>query len=72
MKDVWFNRPGMASIFTPSAGTAQECRTSSADTSTRIGDSIGTTIRWSVSSSRNCPGARSCVGIMYESNARFS
>lgn len=72
MNDVWFSRPGTASIFTPSAGTAQECSTSSADTSTRMGDSIGITIRWSVSRSRNCPGARSCVGIMYESKAKFS
>uniref|UniRef100_A0A0E9V131 Uncharacterized protein n=1 Tax=Anguilla anguilla TaxID=7936 RepID=A0A0E9V131_ANGAN len=63
---------GTASIFTPKAGTAHECKTSSAVTNTRTGDSIGTTIRWSVSSSRNCPGAKSCVGIMYESNPRSS
>lgn len=72
INDVWFNRPGTASILIPNAGTAQECNTSSADTRTRIGDSIGITIRWSVSSSRNWPGARSCVGIIYESKARFS
>lgn len=59
MKAVWFSRPGTASIFTPSAGTAHECRTSSAETSTRIGDSIGITIRWSASRRRNCPGVKS-------------
>lgn len=48
----------------PRDGTAQECSTSSADTRTRIGDSTGITIRWSVSRSRNCPGMRSCVGTM--------
>ena len=72
IKDVWFSRPGTASILTPSAGTAQECRTSSADTRTRMGDSIGITIRWSVSSRRNWPGVKSCVGIIYESKARSS
>lgn len=72
MKDVWFNRPGTASILIPSAGTAHECKTSSADTKTRMGDSIGMTIRWSVSSSRNCPGVRSCVGTIYESKAKSS
>ena len=64
MKAVWFRRPGTASIFTPRAGTAQEWSTSSADTRTRIGDSMGTTIRWSVSKSRNWPGTRSWVGTM--------
>lgn len=64
MKAVWFSRPGTASIFTPRDGTAQECNTSSADTRTRTGDSMGTTIRWSVSRSRNWPGVRSWVGIM--------
>ena len=72
MKAVWFSRPGTASIFTPRAGTAHECSTSSAETRTRMGDSTGITIRWSVSNSRNWPGARSCVGIMYESNPRSS
>lgn len=64
MKAVWFSRPGTASIFTPKEGTAQECKTSSAETRTRMGDSTGVIIRWSASRRRNCPGARSCVGIM--------
>lgn len=64
MNDVWFSRPGIASVFTPREGTAQECRTSSAVTMMRIGDSIGTTTRWSTSSSRKCPGGSSAVGIM--------
>lgn len=71
MKAVWFRRPGTASIFTPSAGTVHAWRTSSAVTKTRIGDCIGTTIRWSASKRRNCPGERSSVWIMYESNSRF-
>ena len=70
INDVWFNRPGIASVFTPSVGTAQECRTSSAVMIMRMGDSIGMTNRWSTSRSRKCPGRSSVVGIMYESNAR--
>lgn len=61
IKAVWFKRPGTASILTPKAGTAHECKTSSADTRTRTGDSMGTTIRWSVSSRRNWPGVKSWV-----------
>lgn len=56
----------------PKDGSAQECSTSSAVIKIRTGDSVGTTIRWSVSNRRNCPGAKSCVGIMYESNVRLS
>lgn len=70
IKAVWFKRPGTASILIPSAGTAHEWRTSSAETKTRVGESIGTTIRWSVSSRRNWPGARSCVGTIYESKLK--
>lgn len=72
MNAVWFRRPGTASIFTPRLGTAQEWRTSSAEIRIRIGDSTGTTIRWSASRRRNWPGARSCVGIIYESKPRSS
>lgn len=72
MKATWLRRPGTASIFTPKAGIVQECRTSSEVTTTRAGTSIGTTIRWSVSSSRKCPGGKSCEGTMYESKARSS
>ena len=52
-KLVWFSRPGVASVFTPSLGTAHECRTSAAVTIIRIGEFIGSTTRLSVSSSRN-------------------
>lgn len=72
MSAVWFSRPGTASILMPRAGTAHECRTSSAEINIRIGDSTGTTMWWSVSSRRNWPGFKSCVGIMYESKARSS
>lgn len=64
MKVAWFSRPGIASVFTPSEGTAHECRTSSAEISIRMGDSIGITMRWSTSSNRKCPFGRSWVGIM--------
>ncbi len=70
MNDVWFSRPGIASVFTPRVGTAQEWRTSPAVTIMRMGDSMGITTRWSTSSSRKCPRGRSVVGIMYESNVR--
>ena len=43
----------MASVFTPSPGTVQEC---SAVTIIRIGEFIGSTIRLSVSSRRNVRG----------------
>lgn len=59
MKLVWFSRPGTASVFTPNDGTAHECRTSSAEISIRIGVSIGATIRWSTSKSREWPLIRS-------------
>lgn len=62
----------MASVLMPIDGIVHECRTSSAEINIRIGDSIGTTIRLSTSNRRNCPGRRSCVGIMYESNIKSS
>ena len=43
----------MASVFTHSLGTVQECNTSAAVTIIRIGGFIGSTIRLSVSSSQN-------------------
>jgi len=64
IKDVWFNRPGIASVFTPRVGTAHECNTSSAVMIIRMGDSIGTTIRWSTSSKRKWPWGRSIVGVI--------
>lgn len=64
MKDVWLSRPGIASVFTPSEGTAHEWSTSSAVIIMRIGDSIGMTTRWSTSRRRKWPDGRSVVGVM--------
>lgn len=41
----WFNRPGIASVLIPRAGSVQECRTSSADTSSRTSEFAGVIIR---------------------------
>lgn len=70
IKDDWLSRPGIASVFTPKLGTAQEWRTSSAVIMMRMGDSIGITTRWSTSSSRKEPSGSSVVGIIYESKER--
>lgn len=64
MNEVWFNRPGIASVLTPRVGTAQEWSTSPAVMITRMGDSIGITTRWSTSSSRKWPLGKSGVGTM--------
>ena len=61
---VWFSRPGIASVFKPSDGTAHECNTSSDKISIRIVISIGRTTRLSTSNSRSSPGFSSCIGIM--------
>lgn len=57
----WFSRPGTASTFTPRDGTAHECSTSSAVTTTRVWRLAGITIRWSTSSNRGDPFGKSCV-----------
>ena len=59
----------MASVFTPSLGTVQECNTSAAVTIIRIGEFNGSAIRLSVSSRRNISICWSC--IMYKSNCSF-
>lgn len=64
INEVWFSRPGIASVFTPRVGTAHEWRTSPAVIMTRMGDSIGMTTRLSTSSSRKWPGGSSDVGII--------
>lgn len=64
MSVAWFSRPGIASVFRPSDGTAHECNTSSDEMSMRTGNSIGRTTRLSTSRSRNSPGFRSDVGTM--------
>lgn len=48
----------MASIFTPSEGTAHECKTSSAVTRIRACVCMGINIRESTSNSRKLPGSR--------------
>lgn len=52
-KLVWLSRPGVASIFTPNLGAAQECKTSIADTKARIWVWIGKITLLSTSKSRN-------------------
>lgn len=61
---AWLRRPGIASVFNPSEGTAHECRTSSDEINIRMGSSIGSTTRLSTSSRRSSPGFRSFVGII--------
>jgi len=61
----------VASVFTPSLGTVQECSTSAAVTISRTGEFIGKTIRLSVSSSRNVSACRSSCCTIYESNSSF-
>src|SRR5215470_10551484 len=68
---IWFSRPGVASVFTPSLGIVHECSTSAAVTISRIGEFIGRTTRLSVSSSRNVLACCSSCGVMYESNSSF-
>ncbi len=61
---IWFSRPGIPSTFIPVAGIVHEWITSAAVTRRRICSFMGTTIRLSTSSNRNCPGARSSVGTI--------
>lgn len=68
---IWFSRPGVASVFTPSLGTVHECNTSAAVTISRIGEFIGRTTRLSVSSNRNVLVCCSSCGVIYESNSSF-
>jgi hypothetical protein len=58
---TWFNRPGVASVFTPSLGTVRECSTSAAVTIIWIGEFIGNTAQLSVSSNQNIFVCRSSV-----------
>lgn len=69
---VWFSRPGIASVFRPSDGTAHEWSTSSDEINIRMVISMGRTTRLSTSSSRSSPGFSSWVGVMYESKLRSS
>jgi len=68
---TWFYRPGVASVFTQSLGIVQECSTSAAVTISRTGEFIGSTIRLSVSSSRNVSICWSSSCTMYDSNSSF-
>lgn len=61
---AWFSRPGIASVFSPSDGTAHECRTSSDEINIRIGSSMGRIRRLSTSRRRRWPGFSSFVGII--------
>ena len=64
MRVVWFRRPGIASVFSPKEGTAQECSTSSEETNIRIVISIGRTTRLATSSNHSSPGFNPDVGII--------
>ena len=66
----WFKRPGIASALIPREGIVHEWITSAAVTRIRISVFIGNTARLSTSRRRNCPGARSSVCSMYESNSK--
>lgn len=61
LKHPWFNRPGVASILIPKAGTAHECKTSAAVINTRIWVLKGKITRLSTSSNRN-----SLFSILFE------
>ena len=61
---VWFSRPGIASVFRPSDGTAHECKTSSEEISIRMVISIRRTTWLSTFDNWSSPGFNSCVGIM--------
>jgi len=67
MNDIWFRRPGIASVFTPRVGIAQERSTSLAVMMMWMGDYIGIMTRWSASRSQKCPGGSSDIGAIYES-----
>lgn len=67
VKPIWFNRPGIASTFTPRDGIAQEWITSAAVINMRTSRPIGSTTRLSVSSRRYSPILRSEIGVIYES-----
>jgi len=68
---IWFSRPGVASVFTTSLDTAQECSTSAALMIIRIGEFVGSTIRLSVYGSRNVLVCWSSYYTMYEPNSTF-
>ena len=59
----------MASVFTPSLGTAHECKTFAAVTIIRTGEFTGNTTRLFVSRSRNVLICWSSCCTLYESNS---
>lgn len=68
---IWFSRPGVASIFTPTEGIVQECNTSAAVIRNRIWELYGRIVRLSTSNKRNLFNFISLIGIIYESNSKF-
>lgn len=68
-KLIWFNRPGVPSIFTLRLGIVHEWITSIAVTIIRIFKFIGNIIRLSISISRKL--LILLLGIIYESNSIF-
>lgn len=63
-KEIWFRRPGTASVFTPRDGIVQEWRTSAAVIRTRVCVFMGRTVRLSTSRSRNPSIGSSSVGTI--------
>ena len=66
---TWFNRPGIASAFTPKEGTVQACKTSADEINIRIWILYGIIVRLSTSNKRNIFDSNSFWGIIYESNS---
>jgi hypothetical protein len=62
--EIWFSRPGVASILIPIEGIVQECNTSFEDVTNRIWQFNGTGVELSTSSKRKV-----LEGNMYESNS---
>jgi len=62
---TWFNRPGIASVFTPKEGTLQEWMTSEPVATKQMYEFKGRTKELSTSNKRNL------LSVMYESKSTF-
>ena len=69
--NVWFIRPGTASILIPKDGIVHEWITSFDVVNIRIGVLKGKIIRLSTSNNRNCDLLLELNGIIYESKLMF-
>lgn len=68
-KLIWFNRPGVASTFTPNLGIVHEWSTSAAVINIRIWEFMGIIVRVSTSKSRVILFLMSLEGNKNESNS---